>query len=264
MRARYSSSKLWLARAMGLWYPYLLFLILGSVVGERYVMVFIALLLAVQLANLKFREISNENYRLAEMVRRQAVLFTALGCQPPQDEVRRLAVKLGVWTRNPRIEAEKYYASQSEPGPKRLIEIVEESAFWTSELADWTADRFKFAFQIAIALVIVILVACLYVGLTPEHRRLAGLCTISVINVLYAAEISATAASYRKLAKACDRIADRCLRLKGELGEGGLCEAMIMLDDYNCALASSPVLPEAAYKKNISQLNKAWAARCVV
>lgn len=99
-------------------------------------------------------------YERAETMRRQAVLANALrwDIQKVQfSEWRQMAGKKMLEKLSNATLDEDYYATQQTPGPQRLLEMTQESAFWTRHLYNSIKTYLWIIFCIAVVLFIIVL-----------------------------------------------------------------------------------------------------------
>lgn len=215
-----------------------------------------------QIAIVQCRRQSSRRYRLAESVRRPAVLAAGLESYPSGIEVRKIAALLGLPVADNRLTAETYYASKSSPGPRRLLEITEECSFWTADLAKHTADFFAAAVWAAIILFIMALYAAVETGWTSGHIDLTGRVLLAVATIYFAGDAVQLKSRYKHLADAASHVTDRCVAAAAGPARDILTQALIATDEYNCALAEAPIIPEFVYALRREKLNLAWAAKC--
>ena len=79
---------------------------------------------------------ANERYGCGEAIRRPAMLQDALGIQPSRLGISQMSARLRLpESKLPTYLGAYYYSSQLPVGEKRLIEIIHECAFWTTNLA---------------------------------------------------------------------------------------------------------------------------------
>lgn len=261
MNREYSTGKRWLVGAAILAAPFSICSLIGSL-GSLKLAGWLALatfVLEVLIVNCRGR--SGVHYRRGEAVRRLAMLLDGLNRQPSADEIQVLAARLGVTEGANKIEARTYYASKSPPGANRLLEIVQESSFWTAALAERTAQFLGFGLGVAVFLMIVALYAAIQTGYANNYRSAAAKALLFVATMLLAGDVAQLRQQYSDLAEAAERARNRCV---AELRTGcaSASEAMVTTDEYNCALAAAPIIPEFVYRLRKKRLNQAWTAQC--
>lgn len=262
MNCEYSRSKRWLLASLVLTAVFSLCSLVGSIgpIGLSKLLAVAAFL--IQLSIVVCRRQSGAHYRLSEIVRRPAVLLAGLDRRPSETEIRRMVARLGISDSDNQIEAETYYASNASPGPQRLVEIIEESSFWTAELAQRTANFLDLGFKATLALFIVAMYAAIHTGLTTSYSDAAGKILLAFATFYFAGDMTDLKNKYCDLAEAAQRVTDQCAVVKAKPEPDLLREAMVLNDEYNCALAAAPVIPEIIHSRNQERLNSAWAAKC--
>ena len=262
MNREYSRSKHWSLASLVLAAAFTVCSLVGSLGSSERAKWVAGSAFVIQVTIVECRRRSGAHYRLAEVVRRPAVLLAGLNRQPAEIEIRRIAARLRVSEADNRLEAQTYYASNAPPGPRRLIEIIEESSFWTADLAESMANFLDGAIFVAIFLLFIASYAALETGRTASFSDAAGKILLVVATVCFAGDTTQLKSKYHELAEAAKHITDQCTVVKSKPASELLREAMILTDEYNCALASAPIIPEIMYSLRRDRLNSAWSAKC--
>ena len=259
MNLEYSVSKWWLSTSLGLTCLFYGCLILTAAASGPWLKraAFIAFLVQVLTPAARMR--SATLYTLAESVRRAAMLQNGLGTRISPLQVAKIAAKHGITFRNETATFDRYYESALPAGPRRLLEITEESAFWTSELAERMAVLLKVVLVIVLALVIIAALVALQSGLTKTQGELFAKIFMGTLTVWCTGDLFTLWRRYDSLAHGAQRVLTDCERMKSisEIGH----EAVVAFGEYNCFLAAAPVIPEFIYKLSQKKLNAAWASR---
>jgi hypothetical protein len=261
MNCEYLLSKRWLLATIILTGVFSVCSLVGSLGSSKLSRWLAVITFIIQVLIVLSRRRSDTHYQLSEVVRRPAMLLAGLGRQPSDIETREIAARLGVSGQENRIDAETYYASKSPSGPQRLVEIVEESSFWTADLARHTANLLGIAFKVALFLSFVALYGAIYAGVTSNFSDAAGKILLAFATFYFASDTTQTERKYCDLAETSRRVAEQCGAVKTKFGSELLQEALILADEYNCALASAPVIPEMIYRWYRDRLNAAWVAK---
>jgi hypothetical protein len=262
MNSEYSLSKRWLLASIILTAVFSVCSLAGSLGSSRLSKWLAVITFTIQVSIVLCRRCSDAHYQLSEVVRRPAILLAGLGRQPSAIETRGIAARLGISEQENRFDAETYYASKAPPGPHRLVDIVEESSFWTADLARHTANLLDIAFNVALLLLFVALYGAIHAGLTSNFSDAASKILLAFATFYFASDTTQTARKYCDLAETSRRVAEQCGALKTKFGSELLQEALILTDEYNCALAAAPIIPEMIYRRYRGRLNAAWVAKC--
>jgi hypothetical protein len=262
MNCEYSRSKRWLLASIVLTVIFSVCSLIGSLGPSELSKWLAVVAFTLQVAIAACRRRSATHYRLSEVVRRPAILLAGLGRQPSDIEIRRIAARLGISDRHNRIDAETYYASTAPPGPQRLIEIVEESSFWTADLAERTASILGVVFAATLFLSFVALYAAIYARWTSNYSDAAGKILLAFATFYFASDTTQVKSEYRDLAEGCRHVMNECAVVRTRLGSELLRETLILTDEYNCAIAAGPIIPEVIYRRHRNRLNSAWVAQC--
>jgi hypothetical protein len=202
---------------------------------------------------------SGTHYALGESVRRPAMLQNGLGTGPSPVQFARIIAKYGISFSGEPITSEKYYESKTGVGARRLLEITQESAFWTGELAE-RMDVFLFrGLEVVVATLVIGTFIALKVGLPTNRGDLVAKVSMVTITLWCTGDVFVLWQRYKSLAVSIQRILTDCEALIAHPDVG--IEAAVILGEYNCALAAAPVIPEFIYDLNRERLNVAWASR---
>jgi hypothetical protein len=262
MNCEYSRSKGWSLASIIFTGCFSLFALVGSLGPSRLAKTLAVAAFISQIAIVECRKQSDAHYRLAEAVRRPALLLAGLGRQPSIIEIQRIAAQLGVLDASNRIEPNTYYASKLTPGPQRLVEIIEESSFWTADLAEQIADFLDGGFKATVVLFVLAAYMAVYARWTTTYGDAAGKILLAFATFYFAGATTELRNKYRDLAQAAQRVMAQCTVVKSKPDSELLREAMVLADEYNCALANAPIIPEFVYDRHQKRLNSAWTAKC--
>lgn len=259
MNTEYAMSKRWLKVNLGLTFIFYCCLV-GAAIGSGGWAKWITFAgFVVQLGVVWARVRSNAHYVLGESVRRPAMLQNGLGTKPSLLQLAKINAKYGIRFSGEPITPERYYESKADPGARRLLEITEESAFWTGELAERMASLLRFVTGAALAVVVLAVFTALQSGLPAGRGELVGRICMGTITLWCTGELFALYKKFDSLSRGVQRVLMDCEAIK-EHPETD-CGAAVVLAEYNCCLASAAVIPDFIYKWNREKLNLAWASR---
>ncbi len=194
----------------------------------------------------------------AEEGKRQALLIDAFGGVQEPFEVADLRHRFsrGAYKRASDFEDPTYYASVEAPGPARLRDNLQESAFWSKHLYAAAARR---AFGNFIGLFLsVLLVALLALPLAAGNASLAiARALVVFLGVVSAVDELGRALSWSTAASQVEA-ADRRLQ---QLDVTTVTPTLSVFADYSVATATVPPIPSGVHKREGEQLNRLWAER---
>jgi len=151
-----------------------------------------------------------------------------------------------------------YYSSKETPGPRRLADIVTESAFFTKQLAAKVRAGLTGAFILAIAAA----VAALYLADLVSNTGLPGLLVAAksvatFIAFLISGDFLLLMKKYSDLEQEAGRAYERCarLRIQLDLHED---EVISVVEDYGVALLQCPPIPMWLYLRYRDALNDVY------
>lgn len=192
----------------------------------------------------------------AERLRRTTLVAGGLGLELDGAELLELAADASASEEAARSKArDDYFASKSPPGPRRLAEMLEESAFWTTALAGKASKEAWVLFICTIASLAVLLTASVVV-LSPGRWELAARAALALLAVMLSTDVLGAALSYTSVANETRRTIDR---LEGYLKSGAPLERLLLiLSDYNSAVESMPTFPAKLYSRHEKALNEQY------
>ena len=151
-----------------------------------------------------------------------------------------------------------YYSSREAPGPRRLADILTESAFFTKQLAAKVRGGLTGAFILAIAAA----AAALYLADLVSNTGLPGLLiaaksVATFIAFLISGDFLLLMKKYGDLEQEGGRTYERCarLRIQQDLREH---EVISVAEDYGVALLQCPPIPVWLYLRYRDALNNVY------
>jgi hypothetical protein len=197
-----------------------------------------------------------ESRAQAERARRATLLTDGLGGALSAAEVRDLKAHFSVTAEQGRLlEDASYYATHENPGPQRLAEMLEETAFWTFQLLRYSAKRFWLLFTAFLACGLLLLFGS--IPFASTQQVLGGVrIACAMLVLLVSTDVLGRALAYSRASHTVDRI---CLRIK-EIKPSGYprCDLLMILCDYNSAVECAPMPAAGIYEKHRDQLNRLW------
>ena len=154
------------------------------------------------------------------------------------------------------VTGEKYFASKEEPGPKRTIENVMESGWWSKHLSEsmfWTCSM-----VIGIAVVGSLVALVVSILAFTDHNSLNSVARIvtSVLLLGLSCGLVRLAVSYFGFGQKAGQIEVQAERLLAK--KVVLIDAVKLLHEYQLARSSAPIIPEWIWKWRRDELNALW------
>ena len=222
-----------------------------------YVVAIVALALAAAWATAGWRYRTSRAQ--AERARRATLLMQGLGEAISEGELRKLKLDFTVSVEQGRkCEDKNYYAAQEAPGLPRLVEMLEETCFWSCHLLRGSAQRSWIAF---IAFVSVGLILFLVTVPVFDGDRLQGaarlLCVL--LTFVVSTEVVGAALSYQDASGALSTILPRIEAVRASGNK--TVDLLMILSDYNSAVEGAPMFWPGLYEKERDRLNQLWQER---
>ena len=207
--------------------------------------VLIAIILVLQICQVTFKYRMLYWYGLADQTRRMDQLQEGLGMEP--DPLAAAAIRSHTGLCNS-VKAPDYWFTTQPKGPRRLIEMVEESAFYTQADAEACSMLFATVGVTGLALCLLSLLIAVRVGTQGAIGEIAAHVIVASLGFFLASDFVMLALQYRDLKTAAtESLRSASERLEKDITlEGSLELAMT----YNSALAQSPpLLPTVHFRK---------------
>lgn len=197
----------------------------------------------------------------AQAIHRKFEFLDALGWEVSTRELRNLHVSLpkGVKTKLDKSPNSpyNYFASKTPRSPRRLMENLTETTFFSQHLAMRSAVIFGSITVVIFALALIILVFTLQGSSTQPTGTVAAKVIVSVLAFLFTAGFVRLTYEFYRFAQTANRVEEgACLLLKQSDIE--LQEAIKLYHEYQLARAGSPLIPTQVWKSMRDELNKRW------
>lgn len=202
----------------------------------------------------------NYNYRrkqsAAHSARRAALIVNGLGEELSAGEKRRLLEKFTVDSdKAQNAKKNDYYASDREPGPLKLLECLEESAFYSSRLHKLSANAW-----LVIVAGYVVIFAVLAIFFIPSATddylmtfvRIFFAATVFVLS----SDVFGSMLAHRRCAEETDEVLNRIEIAKKD--SVTTADALLILEDYTSAIQGAPEIVPFIYKAQEAKLNTLW------
>jgi hypothetical protein len=150
-----------------------------------------------------------------------------------------------------------YYSSKLPKGPRRLVEITAESAFFSRSIARRAALILGSVSATAVLILTFSFIVVVQAGISQS--RLEVVSRIMILGVTFWAtdELVSMALKYRALRQSCEAVLERCSGLLSQVNLSSD-EAHAALGEYTSAIAHAPPLPRTIYHHIKDRLSRAW------
>jgi hypothetical protein len=148
-----------------------------------------------------------------------------------------------------------YFASKKPPGVPRLVDMLEESAIWTTNLAKIAAQEAWLIFGgTCLVLLLTLLAAATFVS--SSEWQLGARIVMAILASLLSADFFGAGMSYGSARDSAKRVVDRLQQYKGTTPP--LEPVMLILGDYNSAVESMPPFSSGLYPRHEKRLNEEY------
>jgi hypothetical protein len=193
----------------------------------------------------------------AQSARRAALLLGGLNEPLSATEIQSLRERFTVTADEARAqEKADYYATQRQPGPARLAEMLEESAFYSQRLQRTSANVMLFVLLLFVVVFVLIALAA-----TPWLERDTLFLVVRVFLAMMVFAMSADVlGAWRLHSDAAREIKEVRARLMKADGAGyPMPDVLMAFADYNAAVEAAPESVPYAYKWRQKALEEDWA-----
>jgi flagellar biosynthesis protein FliQ len=194
----------------------------------------------------------------AEQLKRKIELFDGLGWTISPADLSDALAKISSRRRNLILKAvkENYFASQTSVGPKRAVENLQESAWWSKDLAGTTL--------ILCAIVTVVLVVGSLISLGVAVSAVKDTATLentsrviaAIVSLIVSLGLIRLMSGYFAFGRRSEQVEKATVHLLG--GTVSEVEAIKLLHDYQIARSAAPLIPDWIWKLRRKTLNELW------
>lgn len=218
--------------------------------------------LVIQVITFVLRELASECQARGEEVRRMAMLQAGLGLQPSSVGIARLRETIGELKHEEPAFLQPYYESSEPEGPRRLLGITSECAFFTAGNA---RRMWKVVGALAVGGLLVTVVAfTAAVFVAPATVALtAAKLVVASMAFWSTGDFAAMALSFKGLREKADAVLSGCEQslTSAQSTEALERSALILFSEYNCAMAKAPPIAGWIYERYRDLMNEAWRER---
>ncbi len=193
-----------------------------------------------------------------DQARRVVLLMSGLKILPSAGQSLRINDSFnGEITSDTLRREEDHFATREKPGYKRLVEMIEESSYWTCYLQKASA-KFMLAILFLLATIIFIVTGAAILSLNTNELISFSRSMIALMIFIISTDVLGLLISYRNASSSIGNIFNRVegLSAKGFLKS----DALLMMADYNSAIEKAPATLPFVYILCQKKLNKKWRA----
>lgn len=200
---------------------------------------------------------AEEAHERAEEGRRRAVLIRELGAG--SREVHASTVRVEFSSRARATASQwadpDYFAAEDRPGPRRLLESLQESAFWSCHLYRAAGRERVLALVGLVAVIVGSLVAVF--SIEADGATAAARAATVMLTVLVASDELGFALSFFSAGRSAGRVVERLEAVTPD----SLAQVLAVYGDYSTATALAAPIPTRLYKRHHDAIDEAWRDR---
>lgn len=191
-----------------------------------------------------------------DLARRVVLLGSGLGDTLSAEQQLRIfdAFSVSIEGR-PLVREEGYFASRAAPGPRRLAEMIEESAFWTADLQRTSAAALRWSLAGGCG-VLALHVWTTLPGMAADAQISMARVLVAILVFLVSSDVVGAALSHQEAARAIGEIQGRVEATAARDHPAG--DILLLMADYNSAVETAPVALPFAMALRRRTLNRRW------
>lgn len=193
-----------------------------------------------------------------DQARRVVLLMSGLKILPSAGQSLRINDSFnGEITSDTLRREEDHFATREKPGYKRLVEMIEESSYWTCYLQKASA-KFMLAILFLLATIIFIVTGAAILSLNTNELISFSRSMIALMIFIISTDVLGLLISYRNASSSIGSIFNRVeeISAKGFLKS----DALLLMADYNSVIEKAPATLPFVYMLCQKRLNKKWRA----
>jgi hypothetical protein len=200
--------------------------------------------------------------RVSDSVKRKFEMHNGLGWPITSKELSDLlaAVSKDVREKAKQPLSQNYFSSKEPQSPRRLLQNLEESAWWTKHLAGSMARITATICAVVFAMAAIAMIIALQSAPTQTTAESVAKITITVIVFIFSGGYFRLAFEYYRFSGESEKIEERAHAFS-EQQDIVEVEAIKLLHDYQITRAGSPVIPTWLWRIRQKGLNESWIVR---
>lgn len=207
------------------------------------------------------KEAAADNQNKADKCRRLILYSDGLGLSISSESIATAKHWVGLKEVKKSQYIKPYYSSILAPGPRRLADMVSESAYYTYCLAD-TAAKFMRGISIILFLTAIVMLL-LAVETSPGNNYLVilGKSALVIIGFLFSGDILVLYKKYLNLSQKAHLTFQMLVRMKSKAKVKEQ-DVIQEVEDYNLEALQTPPIPSFLYLLKKDGLDKAYKSAC--
>lgn len=191
-----------------------------------------------------------------DQARRVVLLMSGLKILPSAGQSLRINDSFnGEITSDTLRREEDHFATREKPGYKRLVEMIEESSYWTCYLQKASA-KLMLVILFFLATIIFIVTGAAILSLNTNELISFSRSMIALMIFIISTDVLGLLISYRNASSSIGNIFNR---VEGISAKGFLkSDALLLMADYNSAIEKAPATLPFVYILCQKKLNKKW------
>lgn len=225
---------------------------------EPYVQVPLVAALLTEAGAWLLRHRAQAHHSLGEEARRLAMVMNGFGEAKESTQAIDLRAKTGTTLLQAAeaLDNPGYYASTAPHGRWRLVEMLDESSFWSKHLYRAAAvESLWLSGFVVVALLIAVLLAAPFTD--ASTTLVVSRAAVIVLSVLITVDELGTALGWLHSAEAAASVNAQLERVDADTEP----LLLTLFADYSVAAATAAPIPERVYKREQARLNELWCKR---
>jgi len=199
-----------------------------------------------------------QHHRAAgEAARRATLIINGLDYRPTAEEKDAIAGQLSLKSdKAAELNLPDYFATHQAPGPARLLEMIEESAFFTRHLHNRSAWFMGTVFTLTLVIVIITVLSIIPLSATNTNIVVARIVIALLVFLLSSgslASVTGHVAAWNDAKTVQSRA--RLAKVRG----ASINDALLIMADYNSAVEKAPLVVPMVHSFLAGKLNDQWS-----
>jgi ABC-type multidrug transport system fused ATPase/permease subunit len=208
-----------------------------------------------------FRNKGEHYHSLSRELMRRAMLCNAFGQCKESLDITDLLNSFGEEKLRKKAEQleEKFNYQENYYSTEKLLDNIQESAFWSKHLFESAAQRSFLALMLIFFMVIAVFFLINPLVISQDMSLIPSIIVVFFAFVI-ADELS-TAFAWQDAAKRCDTLDRRLEKILAEVNNPSEEVILAIFSDYAVATAAAPPIPKRIYEKHWDHLEQSWKDR---
>ncbi|CDH04008.1 GrpB family protein [Xenorhabdus bovienii] len=191
-----------------------------------------------------------------DQARRVVLLISGLNIMPSAGQNLRISDRFNVTiTKKTLRREEDHFSTREAPSYKRLVEMIEESSYWTCYLQKVSAKIMCIILSLLVVTIFIVSGAAI-MSLDSNNLISLSRAMIALMIFVISSDSLGLLLAYKNASSAIDEVFNRveAISVKGYLKS----DALLLMTDYNSAIEKAPTTLPFVYKFSRKKLNKKW------